>query len=481
MRSRLLLLLLLVTTSVSAEVRLGALKFESSGKPEAQEAFLRGVGWLHNFEYPAAKREFLAAQAADPSFALAVWGEAMTYNHPVWLTVDLEDGRTALKKLDTAKTATTRERMYIEAVRTLFGDGDKSARDAAYEKAMERLAAAYPDDVEAQVFHALSILGLKKRDEPDTRKQVRAAAILEPIATAHPDHPGALHYLIHAYDDPILAPLGLRSANRYASVAADATHALHMPSHIYLQLGMWPEAATANERSYANSTKGPADGVSYHALSWLAYVYHQQGRHAEAKKLLDEPLAVERNSGAKAQMRVRYAVETNDWSAFELVAPAAAAKEKNDEHAGCAAPAMSYSADAGPLLFGQALQALARKKADDAERILGDLTALRKSQTTSFDARVAEVMEREIEGLVHFARGRTAEGLASLAAASKLEDILGAPFGPPDTMKPAHELYAEKLLELGRRAEAAEHFQASLQRTPNRRLSLEGLRKAEEK
>jgi hypothetical protein len=136
-------------------------------------------------------------------------------------------------------------------------------------------------------------------------------------------------------------------------------------------------------------------------------------------------------------------------------------------------------AEAGPLLFAQAMQALARKRVDHAERVLGDLAALRKTKTATFDARVVEVMEREIEGLVALARGNTEKGLASLAAAAKLEDVLGPPFGPPDTMKPAHELYAEKLLELGRVSEAAAHFRASLQRTPNRALSLVGMRKAE--
>ncbi|HEY0159821.1 MAG TPA: hypothetical protein VGF28_21225 [Thermoanaerobaculia bacterium] len=484
MRKHLLLLttLLLLASTVPAELRLGALKFENSGKPEAQAAFLRGLGWLHNFAYPQARREFVAAQKADPAFALAYWGEAMTQNQPIWQTQDLEAGRAVVAKFPAAPTP--REQQYLDAVRLLFGEGDKDARDAAYERAMERLAAAHPADAEAKVFHALSILGLKKRDEADLRKQVRAAAILEPVAAAQPDHPGVLHYLIHAYDDPVLAPLGMRAANRYSVVAADATHALHMPSHIYLQLGMWPEAAASNERAWANSENWIATGVSnlrdYHSLSWLQYIYHQQGRHEEAKKLLDMPADAPREKGAKAEMRVRYAVETGDWNAFEFGAPVAIpASAEGGGH--CAAPAMAAytGSEAGPLLFAQAMQALARNQVDHAARVLTDLTALRKTKTTSFDARVVEVMEREIEGLIELARGNREKGLAALAAAAKLEDILGPPFGPPDTMKPAHELYAEKLLELGRPTEAAAHFRASLQRTPNRAMSLAGTRKVE--
>jgi tetratricopeptide (TPR) repeat protein len=479
----LLLLTLFAASNASAELRLGALKFDNSGKPEAQAAFLRGLGWLHNFAYPQARREFVEAQKADPAFALAYWGEAMTENQPIWQTQDLDAGRAVIRKLP--KAPTPREQMYLDAVRLLFAEGEKDARDAAYEQAMERLARTYPDDVEAKVFHALSILGLRKRDEADYRKQIRAAAILEPVAAAHPDHPGVLHYLIHAYDDPVLAPLGMRAANRYSVVAADAVHALHMPSHIYMQLGMWPEAAASNERAWATSKAWIESGVAkirdYHSLSWLQYVYHQQGRHEEAKKLLDEPADVAREKGAKAEMRVRYAVETGDWNAFDFGAPVAVPAALSEGGGHCAAPTMTAytGSEAGPLLFGQAMQALARKQVDHAARVVTQLAELRKTKTTTFDARVVEVMEREIEGLVELARGNTEKGLASLAAAAKLEDVLGPPFGPPDTVKPAHELYAEKLLELGRAAEAAEHFRASLQRTPNRAISLAGTRKAE--
>src|SRR6266550_4759107 len=249
---RLLLTALLVASPLYAQEKLGTIVFPNSGKSEAQTAFLRGVAALHNFWYDEALDSFREAERIDPAFTLAYWGEAMTFNHPIWREFDADRGHAALAKI-TAPAPTQREQMYVDAVRALYAGGDKPQRDTAYEAAMAKLASAYPDDTEAQVFHALSILGTVRRDELDTRKQIRAAAILEALFPSHLDHPGVLHYLIHAYDDPILAPLGLRAAQRYAKVAPAAHHALHMPSHIFLQLGMWDETVRSNEASYAAS------------------------------------------------------------------------------------------------------------------------------------------------------------------------------------------------------------------------------------
>src|SRR5437764_2312122 len=266
------------------EPRLGTITFPNSGKPEAQAAFLPGVALLPNFAYPQAAKAFQEAETIDPNFALAYWGEAMTHNHPLWYQYDKAGGRAALAKL-TKRPADARERGYIDAVEALYADGVENP-SPMYEKAMERLARANPDDVEAQAFWALSILGTRGRNESDSRKQIRAAAVLEPLFAAHPDHPGVLHYLIHAYDDPVHAPLGLRAARRYSRVASDAPHALHMPSHIFLQLGMWDDAAHSNEAAYALSKQWSEP--DYHSLEWLQYVYLQQGRFAEAKKLVGE-------------------------------------------------------------------------------------------------------------------------------------------------------------------------------------------------
>lgn len=477
-----LLLLLLLTIPAAAQDRLGSIAFPNSGKPEAQAAFVRGVAALHNFWYDEAEEAFRQAEAIDPGFALAYWGEAMTHNHPIWMEVDVSAGLTALGKGKTAKAPTAREQAYLDAVAILYGDGEKAQRDRAYEEAMGKLAAAYPDDAEAQAFHALAILGTMQRDEPDARKQIRAAAILEPLFATHPDHPGVLHYLIHAYDDPLHAPLGLRAARLYAKVAPAAFHALHMPSHIFLQLGMWPETSASNEQSYAASKaiverkKQPSSRRDLHSLSWLQYSYLQQGRLADAKKLLDEvkPFAGEsdRERTTRERMQARYAIETGDWSVLPEEPKAAVAAAKSEGHVGCAAP---YSQSGEALRFAYGLRAIARGDVAGAAAAASKLGERRASQSGT-DARTTEVMQRELEALVRSAEGKSSEALEILAGAVKVEETLGAPSGPPDVLKPAHELYGELLLKAGRREEAREQFRQSLLRMPNRTASVEGAR-----
>lgn len=410
---------------------LGKLDFPTSAPPAAQEHFVRGVAALHNFWYDEAADEFRAAEKAEPGFALAYWGEAMTFNHPIWMEFDVAGGRAALAKI-TAPAPTPREQMYVDAVRLLYADGEKAQRDASYEAAMAKLASTYPDDLEAQVFHALSILGTMGRDEPDARKQVRAAAILEPLFPSHLDHPGVLHYLIHAYDDPVLAPLGLRAAQRYAKVAPAAHHALHMPSHIFLQLGMWDDVARSNEASYAASKAWvarkslPASRRDLHSLQWLQYAYLQRGRFDDAKKLIDEANGDSHHEQmTKQRMVARYAIETGD------------------------------------------LSALASLRAD----------LLSSNYGSAHDSKVAEATLREVEALAAKKEGRVNDALADARQAVAIEDSLGAPSGPPDIFKPAHELYAELLLEAGKPKEAAEQYRIALARMPNRRLSVIGLKK----
>jgi tetratricopeptide (TPR) repeat protein len=477
--------LLLVAASASAQ--LGSIAFPNSGKPEAQEAFLRGVSALHSFWYDEAADAFREAQRLDPAFALAYWGEAMTCNHPIWREVDLPAGRAVLAKLaPNPGKRDAREDGYLEAVKALFGDGDKSARDQAYEAAMERLARTW-DDVEAQAFHALAILATMQPDEPDARKQIRAAAILEPLYATHPDHPGVLHYLIHAYDDPLHAPLGLRAAQRYAKVAPSAFHALHMPSHIFLQLGMWEQTAASNEQSYAASkrwverqklTRSKRD---LHSLQWLQYAYLQLGRLEDAKKLLLElpPAAGEdgRESSARALMQARYAVESGDWSVLEAP-PGGDSAATPAAHAGCAAP--SYGNSASTLLFATGMAAVARNDMKEAKKALAELAAMRGTKNDK-RSRNIEVMAKELEasleaaGIPTPARMKVIFDLAQ--AAVTIEESLGAPSGPPDPVKPAHELYAELLEKMGRTVEAAEQFRLSLLRTPNRRQAVAGMQR----
>src|SRR5688572_23034494 len=323
---RRILLLLLLACPVSA-ADLGSLAFPTSAQnPKAQALFERGVAALHSFWYEEAAASFKAARELEPSFVMAYWGEAMTHNHPIWMEQDRDAALAILRKVP--EGGTVREREWLSTLDVLYGDGDKHARDLAYEQALRALAAKYPDDVETHAFHALSILGTLGREQRDARRQVAAAAILEPFFARMPEHPGVLHYLIHAYDDPVHAPLGLRAARRYANVAPSAHHALHMPSHIFLQLGMWDDAAKSNEQSYAASkawverAKLPSNKRDLHSLGWLHYIYLQQGRREDAKRLHDESMGMsERERSARARILATWAVETG-----EPVAELAAAK-----------------------------------------------------------------------------------------------------------------------------------------------------------
>ncbi|MDX1644325.1 MAG: hypothetical protein R3244_08220, partial [Thermoanaerobaculia bacterium] len=306
---------------------LGRIDFPNSGAPAAQDDFLRGVLLLHSFEYDDARQAFQRAQEIDPDFALAHWGEAMTHNHPLWREQDRDAALAALAdyaptpEARRAKAPTEREAGYLAAVDLLYGEGDKLERDLAYSDAMGELAERYPDDLEARAFYALSILGTAQA-ERDFRIYMRAAAVAEEVFAANPLHPGAAHYLIHSYDDPVHAPLGLRAARVYDDIAPAASHAQHMISHIFVALGHWADSVDSNVRAYQVSKERreerdlQVDQLNYHALHWLQYSYLQLGRRDDARRILDLMRGYAEESGTSralwhyAVMRAMWNVET---------------------------------------------------------------------------------------------------------------------------------------------------------------------------
>ncbi len=225
---------------------LGKVDFPTSGSPAAQACFLRGLAALHSFWYEEAASQFRECTKAEPDFMMGYWGEAMTYNHPIWAEQDAESARKVLAKIVNTFRLTARERDYIAAVKMLYGTGDKLDRDLAYSRAMERIYKEYPDDLEAACFYALSLLGTVRPGDKGFSRQMRAGAIVMDVYQKNPNHPGAAHYMIHAFDDPEHAILALPAARRYAEIAPEAHHARHMPAHIFLQLGMWPEEVASN-------------------------------------------------------------------------------------------------------------------------------------------------------------------------------------------------------------------------------------------
>lgn len=469
---------------------LGQIAFANSGSAQAQAAFQRGVGLLHNFEYPRAIAAFQEAQKADPDFALAYWGEAMAHNHPVWMEQDAQKGRAALAGLGAtrserlAKARSDRERGLLEAVEALYGEGGKEQRDHAYSRRMETLFKAYPQDVDLASFYALSLLGLAHRGR-DYGLYMRAAGILEEFHPRHPRHPGVLHYLIHSYDDPTHAPLGLRAARLYGAVAPDAPHAIHMTSHIFIAMGDWKQTIAANEAAIAaltrlRSAEGRPAPTCGHGLEWLNYAYYQVGRpeRSEAIRTACRPAAaaelaqgtatnIHGQGRSYADMWVRRIVEAASPPSDAPLSPDAA---RHPDEAFTFAYGTLLLARGNPAGLAAASARLRQAAAASSAGTAHPLTHKRR-----------EIVFAQAEGLQEIASGRREQGLAALRRAVELERGTAPDFGPPMIEKPSFELLAEELLAAGRPAEAAEAFRQALEMAPGRRLSQTGLRLAQGK
>jgi tetratricopeptide (TPR) repeat protein len=465
--------------SGAQETGLGRVDFPTSQTGEAQQFFVRGVLFLHSFQYAEARTNFRAAQRAAPGVVFAYWGEAMTYNEPLWFAQDRTAARAVLARLPRGKPLTEREAAYVRSVEILYGDGTKEDRDFEYAEAMRRLHERYPDDNEAAAFYALALLGTAHRGR-DFRIYMKAAAIVEDILAKNPEHPGALHYAIHCYDDPVHAPLGLRAARVYAKVAPEASHALHMPSHIFFAMGMWDGAAASNEDAFraaersAAHTGQPMETGGYHALWWLQYAYLQQARFADARKVLQrmgELSAREPTPLARfhlVQMQAMFAIETG-----EAYAPSA-------ELDGIDSPAIAAHH------FARGLSALNRGNQPGAEESLQAIRAIRTPAKSAAhdqhgghmypgDVQVVSIMENELAAMLMMASGKSKEAIDLMKAAVATEDKTPYEFGPPAPPKPAHELLGEMLLSLNQPKLAGVQFQLALLRAPKRALSLLGL------
>jgi tetratricopeptide (TPR) repeat protein len=444
--------------------QLGTIEFANSGAAAAQASFELGVLLLHSFEYADAAEAFRRAQSIDEAFALAYWGEAMTYNHPLWQQQDGEAALAALARYD-GDPASDRERMYLAAVRELYGEGTKAERDRRYMEAMRRLHEAHPDDAEAQAFYALSILGLTDGTR-DFANYMRAAATASPVFEANPDHPGAAHYIIHSFDDPIHAPLGLPAAKAYGAIAPDAGHAQHMTSHIFLAMGMWDDVIRANINATTVQDRGrAAQGLTPnhcgHYSSWLAYGYLMKERWQQAEQAMDRCQGSQArpdpdDRGYYAGMRARQVIDSGDWAATDRwtfdVSDAPRAQRGYDF-------TTAYAAlQRGDLSTGREI--LTRLRGQDQE-----LPRLR-------------IQEMELEALLARAEGNLARAVELLTEAADLEASLPFEFGPPASLKPPHELLGEVLLDAGRAAEAVQAFRTSLEITPLRTPSMRGLARA---
>jgi tetratricopeptide (TPR) repeat protein len=469
--------------------------------PTAQSEFNRGVTWLHSFMYEDAIDAFRAAQKIDPNFVMAYWGEAISFSQPLWFFEEVDKGRAALAKLGAtpaarmAKAKTPREQGFLRAAEALFGPGDKPARAAAHAKEMARVAVENPADDDAQAFYALALLATMPRGDAALPIRQQAGAIAEKVFARNPKHPGAAHYILHAYDHGSLASKALPAARAYAKIAPQASHALHMPAHTFLQLGFWDDAATADEASWNASIawakrRGlPITSRDYHSLSWLQYEWTQQGRFSKTKEALafvDEAMKapsprsqapspehsgghgygegseIGRGSNESAlrndrgSMRARYIVESERWQEMKG----------------------QTTFDNIEELFVIGLSAVTM---GDAARVRATIDELRKASAPSQGAELreqAEVMLREMEALDLFAQGRRDEAFAAMDRAAALQARMPKPIGRPFPVKDVNELYGDLLLQAGRPKEAIVWFDRALARTPNRSRAVLGLARA---
>lgn len=475
--------------------QLGKITYDFKGAEEAQPHFKKGLLLMHNFEYKDARESFLEAQKIDSKFVMAFWGEAMTFNHPLWREQEYENGQEALKKL--AETPEERLKMaaselekdFLSAVEILYGEGTKYFRDSSYSEHLGRMYEKYKGNHEVASFYALSILGAVPvgRDETAYEKSTK---VVEGIIAENPEHPGALHYMIHSNDDPKHAHLALNAANAYSKVAADAAHALHMPSHIYVSVGMWDEVISSNIASWNASVNRKEakeldnDALSYHALHWRMYGHLNKGEHEKAKELITEMSQYMKELPSKVarryftMMRGNYVIETNDWQG-EI-----ANMEVDDEDLNVTQRSVNTFIKGMQAFVKNDMETLANSIAtietelDKSSRQVSEegLPMCSAAGSNRYIPNQADidnctVMLMELKALQDWKSPKAEEWLKQ---ATDLEAGIYYSFGPPYIPKPSFELYGQWLIENKRPEDAVAQFEKALERGPKRMAGLKG-------
>jgi len=468
------------------EIQLGTVHFPVSCTASAQKPFARGVALLHSFWYEEAEKEFVQISNEDPHCAMAHWGVALSIWHQLWNQPDAKVIARGLSEANVAsqeaKKVTPRENAYIAAVAAFYSDSDKVDHDArakAYSDAMKKVYESYPDDHEAATFYALSLLASEPHHDETFANRKAAAAILEKLFAIEPDHPGVAHYLIHSYDKPQLAQLGIPAARRYAQVAPAAPHALHMPSHIFARVGLWQDDITSNLASVAATRKTAAmhmggEGHQFHAMDFLFYAYLQSGREADAKALMDEVKAMpemhdmygvgfDPHLATEAHFASLYPIEMRDWAGAAALAPIAVQ--------GTAEDSVGYWA-----------KAIGAAHLHQPEEVRQDVRAIQtihqkfESEKKQDFAEATENDLKQAQAWLSFAEGRYDDAVEALRPMADKEDALGdEPQGIP-----TREMIAEILLEAKRPQQALAEYQNDLKLNPNRFNGLYGAARAAE-
>lgn len=462
----------------SGDDKLGKVHFETSCNADAQKLFDRGMLYQHSFWYRASQKMFEDTLKADPACGIAYWGIALSllWNpHIAPPTKNLAEGAAAIEKARTVGFKTEREKGYVDALAVMYTDYDKvdhHTRVVTYAKAMAALAQKYPDDDEAQIHYALALNTSASPADKTYSNQLKGAAILEPIALRQPLHPGVAHYLIHLYDYPAIADKGIEAARRYAKIAPDAPHALHMPSHIFTRVGYWRDSIASNVAS-ARSAKESSDlSDELHAMDYLVYAYLQLGQDDKAKAVVDEMGTVTGFSEtfipgpyAEAVSPARYALERGDWKAAESLAvrPTPLANVQ----------AITY--------FARALGAARAGDPEAAKPDIARLGELRDKLREAKDAYWSEqvdIQARVASAWLLNAEGKKDEALKAMSDAADAEDRTEKHPVTPGVPKPARELYGEMLLDGGNAKDALTAFEATLKKEPNRLGALSGAARA---
>jgi tetratricopeptide (TPR) repeat protein len=449
--------------------QLGKVNFPSSCSRELQPTIEKGVALLHSFQYTESEKTFAQAAEREPKCAIAYWGKAMALVHQLWDFPDdktLKEGRKDIEKAHKLHSASPREQGFIEAAAAFFGKKSRmthAERTEAYSRALEKSHTAYPGDVEFSAFYALSLVSLAEEDLDTTANLKKAISLLDPLLVLHADHPGVAHYMIHATDRPEFASDGLAAARRYAALAPDSSHALHMPSHIFVRLGLWQDSIASNIAAMASAAHAAElhqaeSHYQTHAMDFLCYSYLQSGQEAKAREVIEHTSHVvgasdESKADHRAYFAARTALELHRWKEAAALPVPAMRKNWNDA-----------------TYWARAIGAARSGDTAGAESDVKELTGLvadreKRSKKSGYTVSTEKATDlREAEAWLAFAKGKPGEALLELRAAADHQDQEGG----ESVGIPAREMLGDMLLELQRPAEAIAEYKTVLKNSPNR-------------
>jgi tetratricopeptide (TPR) repeat protein len=470
-----------------SEREVGSVHFATSCAKEVEGDFNRALALLHSFQYEDTRHAFEEIGRKDPTCAMAFWGIGMSHYHGLWDSGDMAAGRVAQRKAAELAAAnarmSAREKAYIEALGEIYREDGKDsyAHAVVFEQKMAALQAAYPDDTEAAIFHALTLDITAPKTDKTFANQRKCGEILEPIFHKLPNHPGAAHYLIHCYDNPALAQQGLKAARAYAKIAPASAHANHMPSHIFTRVGSWEESVQSNKRSEAlaaaaetTSKNGEARDQRLHAMDYMEYAYLQSGRLADAKRVKESMDGLAPVSGltltgdyALAAIPARYTIELGHWeeaSALELHTEAV-----------LWAQAITWAAvGMGAVRSGN------MKRAAEADHALQDLREATAMANNTYWSKQVQVQVGEVEAWIAEQQGDAKTALTLMSNAADLEESMDKHAVTPGAVVPAREMLGQLLLEQKQPEQALEAFEAVLKVAPKRFNALYGAASAAE-